>query len=115
MTNYAHGHEAEQFAAEHLEHLGYEILELNYRTRWCEIDIVARKDGIVSFVEVKYRQSAGQGGGLDYITPAKLRQMRFAAENWAAEHDFDGVWQLAALEVSGADFAVTDFIESITA
>ncbi|MFL5863916.1 MAG: YraN family protein, partial [Solirubrobacteraceae bacterium] len=36
------GREGEQRAAEHLARLGYEIVERNYRTRWGELDIVAR-------------------------------------------------------------------------
>ena len=43
----------EQVAAEYLERLGYRILERNYLRPWGEIDIVATKNDIVHFVEVK--------------------------------------------------------------
>lgn len=43
----------EQLAAAFLESKGFSILETNYRQPWGEIDIIARKDGIVRFVEVK--------------------------------------------------------------
>jgi putative endonuclease len=114
MTNYAHGHDAEKYAAAYLKKQGYKVLELNWRRPRAEIDIVARKKrGPVMFVEVKYRESDKQGGGLDYITPRKLTQMQFAAELWVTEHNYDGEYVLAALEISGVDFAVTNFIESI--
>ena len=43
----------EEVAAEYLERLGYRILERNYLRPWGEIDIVATKNDIVHFVEVK--------------------------------------------------------------
>lgn len=114
MTNYAHGHDAEKHAANYLKKHGYKVLELNWRRPRAEIDIVARqKRGPVLFVEVKYRESDKQGTGLDYITPRKLEQMQFAAELWVNENKYDGEYTLAALELGGTDFAVTNFIESI--
>ena len=44
---------AENLAARYLEKKGYVILELNYRKPWGELDIVASKEGILVFVEVK--------------------------------------------------------------
>ncbi|HSX31117.1 MAG TPA: YraN family protein [Candidatus Saccharimonadales bacterium] len=115
MTNYAHGHEAEKYAAEYLKQQGYKILELNWRRPQAEIDIVAcQKHEPITFIEVKYRESAGQGGGLDYITPRKLDQMRFAAELWVNEHRYDGEYVLAAIEVAGLDYKIAEFIESLT-
>lgn len=108
------GRTAELAAVEHLRKLGYEVLERNWRTRWCEIDIVARKNETIYFVEVKYRKNHQQGGGLAFVTDKKVKQMRFAAEFWAAANYFDGDWELSAVEVSGLDFAVTDFVESLT-
>ena len=114
MTTFTTGRQAEAAAAEYLKNQGYTIIEQNYRTRWCEIDIVAKKAEIVYFVEVKYRQTDDYGTGLEYITPHKLRQMSFAAEFWLTDHTHTNGYQLAGLEVSGADFTVTDFIDSLT-
>ncbi|MFA5003914.1 MAG: YraN family protein [Candidatus Saccharimonadales bacterium] len=115
MTNYSRGHEAEKVAADYLKRQGYKIIELNWRRPRAEIDIVARKKHeAVIFIEVKYRQNDQQGGGLDYITPKKLAQMQFAAELWCGEHRYDGDYALGALEMSGDDFVVTSFIESVT-
>lgn len=107
------GLKAETAAADYLKAKGYEIKQRNWRTRWCEIDIVAEKDGAVYFVEVKYRKTTTWGGGLDYILPAKLRQMRFAAEMWVSQHDWQHDYSLAAIEVAGSEFEVTQFIKSI--
>lgn len=113
MTNFAHGREAEAAAAKYLKENGYKILAQNWRTRWCEIDIVAEKNKRVCFVEVKYRQSDKQGSGLDYITPPKIKQMKFAAELWVQDNNWTGDYTLAAIEISGVGYSVTDFISDL--
>jgi putative endonuclease len=47
------GAAGEKVAAEFLRRKGYEIIQLNYRKPWGEIDIIAAKSGTVRFVEVK--------------------------------------------------------------
>jgi len=113
MTSTATGRQAEQAASEELERRGYEVIARNWRTRVCEIDLVARKDNCMHFVEVKYRAQNDQGSGLDYITKGKLRQMRFAAEQWLHENKWPGDANLAAIEICAPDYAIGDFIESI--
>jgi Holliday junction resolvase-like predicted endonuclease len=81
------------------------------RTRWCEIDIIAQRDTAVYFCEVKYRKNVQQGGGLDYITHAKLEQMKFAAELWVTKYDWQGEYQLCAIEVSGPEFRITHVVK----
>lgn len=114
MTTFANGREAEQAAADYISKQGFRIIARNWRTPWAEIDIIASKKNVVYFCEVKYRQNPLQGGGLDYITPAKLRQMGRAAESWMSLTNWSGESQLAAIEVSGTDFRITAFIDAIT-
>lgn len=114
MTNYSHGHDAEKVAAEYLANRGYEVIALNWRRPRAEIDIIAQKAGEpVRCIEVKYRQTDHQGQGLDYITPSKLRQMEFAARLWASESRYNGEYTLAAMELSGPDYKITEFIEEL--
>lgn len=47
------GREAEDFACTFLENNGYKIIERNFNTRFGEIDIIAQKNEILHFVEVK--------------------------------------------------------------
>jgi len=100
------GKRGEDAAAKHLEGLGHRIVARNWKTKWCEIDIVSQLDGVLYFVEVKYRRT---GGGLDAITPAKQKQMRFAAEMYLKDYP-DCSARLAAIAVSGDSYQVTDFL-----
>lgn len=88
-------------------------MAMNWRTRYCEIDIIAVKKHTIYFVEVKYRETSNQGTGLDYITQKKLSSMSFAAEIWVATHNWPGEYCLSAIEVSGTSYEVTNHIESI--
>ena len=72
---------------------------MNWRTRWCEIDIISKKDGVVYFIEVKFRSSNEWGDGFSYLTPKKLKQMRFAAELWLSDNGWSGEAQLIAASV----------------
>ena len=74
------GDRAENAVADYLSGQGHEILDRNWRTRICEIDIVSRLDDTIYFTEVKYRKNADYGDGFAAITNQKLRQMKFAAE-----------------------------------
>lgn len=108
------GRRAEAAAATFLLRQGYKILERNWRTRWCEIDIVASKHRVLYFVEVKYRRTNLQGSGLDYITNQKLGQMHFAAEFWIACHAGAALdYRLSAVEVTGSMFEVSAWCDDI--
>jgi len=77
------GRAGEQMAAEHLVRLGYEIIERNYRTRWGELDIVARAGSTLAFCEVKTRRAGGRAGGpFDAVGPGKQARVRKMAGRW---------------------------------
>lgn len=107
------GRQAEQVVVGFLQSWHYKLLAQNWRRRQCEIDVIAKKNDKIYFVEVKYRQNSRQGRGLDYLTPGKLRQMHFAASMWCAENHWDGDYTLVAAEVSGPDFLLTEFITDV--
>lgn len=106
------GNNAEGEAADYLKRAGYTIIDRNWKTKWCEIDIIAERQGVIHFVEVKYRKNDRSGSGLAAITPRKLKQMKFAAELWLVSHDAAGA-VLSAVEVSGEEFVISEFIEVI--
>lgn len=112
MSTTETGRKAEIAASAYLEMRGFTILERNFRRPRCEIDIVARKDNTVHFVEVKYRKNDDQGSGFDAITNTKLRQMSRGAYIWVDESKWRGEYVLSAVEVSGPDFVIMGFIEN---
>jgi ribonuclease HII len=106
------GDAAESEVADYLMHSGHEIMERNWKTKFCEIDIVSRHGDTVYFTEVKYRKKPDQGGGLAAITTKKQRQMTFAAEYYAIKYSLKSMnLRLAAASVSGQPPVVETFLE----
>lgn len=104
------GEIGENAAATYLANRGYQVVERNWKTKWCEIDIIAQKDETVFFVEVKYRRNSNAGSGLDAITPKKLNQMKFAAELYSQKLSEHTDIQLMVVAVSGVSPAVESVI-----
>jgi len=76
MTNKIIGKYGEDIAKNFLIKKGFKILETNYRySRVAEIDIIATKNDILHFVEVKTRTQEFFGKPLEAITPNKLKQI----------------------------------------
>ncbi len=113
MTSTETGRKAETAARVYLEMRGFTIIEQNWRRPRCEVDIIAVKDGVVHFVEVKYRFKDDQGSGLDAITATKLKQMQRAAWMWVSESKWLGEYVLSAVEVAGPTFIIMGFIENV--
>jgi uncharacterized protein (TIGR00252 family) len=111
MTKTTTGRSAEAAVADYLVQNEYKILDKNWRTRWCELDIVAQKDKVVFFIEVKYRFDKSYGSGFDYITQHKLNQLKYATHFWLSQNNWDGDYRLIAAEVSGQNFEDINFTE----
>ena len=113
MTTRQIGDKGEQAAADWLAADGHEIIARNWRTRYCEIDIVSVKGEALYFTEVKYRKNDDFGDGLAAITAKKQRQMRFAAELFlAGKPECSGMAaKLLAASVSGDPPAVQAVVE----
>jgi putative endonuclease len=80
------GRLGEDLALEHLERLGFRVLERNYRTRFGELDLIVCDDATIVFVEVKTRRlGASAGSALESISPRKQRQVRSMAAAWLVE------------------------------
>ena len=73
--------------ADYLRRNGYKILAANYRTRFGEIDLIAQKDGILAFVEVKTRKFGVNVRPSEQVTPKKLERIRLAGLSYLAETD----------------------------
>ena len=81
---YARGRRAERLAAWWLRLQGYRILALGLRSPVGEIDIVARRGGILAVVEVKRRASLVEAA--EAVSPRQRRRLRRAAELYLQRH-----------------------------
>lgn len=85
MWNRLKGNIGEQEACSYLKKKGYKILEKNYRCLYGEIDIIAKHNNFIVFVEVKKRNSSLYGRGSDAVTNSKQRKIILTAENYINE------------------------------
>jgi len=106
------GDAAEAKVAAHLKRQGHEVVARNWRTKFCEIDIISKKDDTFYFTEVKHRKNDKAGDGLAAITPSKQRQMAYAAEFYAVSNKLIGAnLLLAAASTSGVPPKIESFLE----
>lgn len=81
MTNKAVGKQGEILASNFLTKRGYKILEMNFKySRFAEIDIIALKNNVLHFVEVKTRAQVFCGSPLEAITDKKLKSIFSCAQ-----------------------------------
>lgn len=93
------GNEGETLTAQYLRDRQYRILETQFRTRYGEIDLIARSpEGILCFVEVKTRKNASFATAREAVTPAKQRRLYAAAQQYL-------IWRDAAESLCRFDVA----------
>ena len=80
------GAQGEDDALKYLSALGYVILARNFKTRFGEIDLVARDHQTTVFVEVKRRESPDHGTAAEFVSPSKMRKVVSAARVYAAKN-----------------------------
>jgi len=81
-TATAIGRQGEDIAADWLASHSYTIVARNYRKRFGEVDIIARQDGCLVFIEVKTRSSDRYGSPLDAVTVKKQQQLSQIAKDY---------------------------------
>lgn len=110
------GRKAESVAADYLVEQGWEIVDRNWKTPECEIDIVAKKGKVLNFCEVKYRENAVHGDGVAAITKIKLQQMTFACQVYQkmnpASKYFDIM--LSCCSLHGQPIVVDNYIDNLS-
>lgn len=84
------GDQGEDLVCTHLEGLGWQVVERNWRCPLGELDVVADEDGLVVFCEVKTRRSTRFGTPLEAVDGPKARRLRRLAWAWLDAHDRRG-------------------------
>jgi len=87
LNRRAIGFEGERRAVEFLKTEGFRILKTNYRTKMGEIDIIAKKDDLIAFVEVKTRHSYAYGRPEEAVDRRKRKRIIKAAKYYLIEND----------------------------
>ena len=73
----------EELTAYYLKRSGYEIIRRNFRIKGGEIDIIAKKDGIIAFVEVKTRDISALQSGVQAVGSRKRSLIINAAKEYS--------------------------------
>jgi len=79
------GHRGEALAAKQMEKMGYEILERNFHALKAEIDIIAKKDNVIVFTEVKYRKNEEMGTPAEAVGYQKQQNIIRGAKAYIAQ------------------------------
>lgn len=95
----------EDLAISYLEQNGFEILERNFKCKIGEIDIIAKKDNIIRFIEVKYRKGNLAGGAYYSISQKKLEKISKIAEFYIMIHNLtDAMFSIDALLIEESSY-----------
>jgi len=104
----------EEMAANFLKRIGYRIIERNFRTKFGEIDIVAKIGAVFVFVEVKTRLSSSLGPPLLSVTKRKEEKIIKNALIYLNRHNQDDAyWRIDIVSVKLNNDSGTDSIELI--
>lgn len=104
------GETGENVACKFLMKHGFEIIERNYRKKWGEIDIIAKKSGILRFIEVKtvscenldnvIRETNDSIRPEENVHPWKLKRLSRVIQSYLLEKSVENKgWQLDILSV----------------
>ena len=86
-TRAATGRLGEKLAQDFLIQHAYQIVDTNYRSPDGEIDIVASKDGVLVFVEVRAKSSRAFGTPEESVTPRKKEKLVAVSQHYLQNHD----------------------------
>ncbi|HEX2234714.1 MAG TPA: YraN family protein [Actinomycetota bacterium] len=80
------GRAGEEAAARLFRRQGFTVLDRNWRCCLGELDLVARRGGLLVFCEVKTRRSSSYGEPFEAVGPRKQARLRRLAGRWLADH-----------------------------
>jgi putative endonuclease len=90
LTEVNLGKSGEELALRFLRKQGYEIIRQNYRTPKGEIDLIARSDTTLIFIEVKTRRSKKFGSPEEAVDRTKQNRIRSIAEYFISQYQLFG-------------------------
>ncbi len=90
MTTYRKeiGKFGEDIAVNHLQDLGYIIIQRNFTTHWGEIDVIAKKNNTIYFVEVKTKVGDKKGKPYESVTYRKIQNLKRSINLYLLKNDY---------------------------
>ena len=110
------GKKGEEMAYRYLEEQGYDILETNWRVGHLEVDIIAAKDGILVFAEVKTRRSDEFGAPEDFVDKRKQKAYVKIANNYIVTNNRsdEARFDIIAIISDGQQFSIRHIPNAFT-
>jgi putative endonuclease len=100
-TRKTFGQRGEQTAADYLKSRGYSIVETNWRCPHGEIDVIARQDAMMIFVEVRTRRTDSTEQPFESITPAKQKRLQKLAYAYLSAHQLKHIaWRIDLIAIA---------------
>jgi putative endonuclease len=94
------GNAGEAQAAKFLKKQGYKILERNFKCPFGEVDIIAKKDDVVAFVEVKTRTTDRFGQPMEAVQQDRRSRYVRSAKYYFADRDIEVIVRFDIIEVT---------------
>jgi putative endonuclease len=95
------GISGEKKAEDYLKSMGYNILTKNYKCKIGEIDLIAEKNGIITFVEVKTRSNEKFGMGFESVTKRKIDKIRKVATIYLLQKNLQKEVRFDVISIDG--------------
>ena len=111
------GNIGEQLARQYLEEKGFAIVETNWRRGKMEVDIIAYKEGLIVFAEVKTRSRTDYGNPEEFVTIDKQRAYVRMADKYVVEHNREEEvrFDIISVEMEGTDYHITHLEDAFSA
>ncbi len=95
------GDQGETLAAQHLQEKRYQIIERNWHCRYGEIDLIARDDETLVFIEVKTRRAQTTEDAFASVTPTKQQRFIAAVHEYLDQHaDEETLWRIDVIAIA---------------
>ncbi len=116
MTHIELGKWGEEIASDYLKKKGFEIIEKNWRYQHLEIDLVARKDNVLVFVEVKTRSGIAYGYPEQSISGEKAVRLIEAAHAYIENNAHPPYFRFDVISImrSGNNYELKHFEDAIS-
>jgi putative endonuclease len=91
----------EQRAAQFLQNKGYAILEMNWRCKYGELDIIAQQGERIVFVEVRSRRADSTDAAFESVNRQKQAKLIKAAYHYLDAHQIpDADWRIDVIGIA---------------